>query len=75
MPPIEVTLKVRQLVDLAAFPSSCPRSPLQDLFTNFVKGKFDEKRGLWLVKYKELSRAYTSKWFWIDLVGATGSTV
>jgi hypothetical protein len=47
----------------------------QDLLTNFFKGKFDEKRGFWLVTYRELSKNYASLWFWIDLVRGLPSCV
>ena len=34
----------------------------------FITARYDERRGQWIYTLKGLTRAYTSKWFWIDLV-------
>ena len=35
---------------------------------NFITARYDERRGVWLFTLRDISRNYTGKWFWIDLV-------
>ena len=37
----------------------------------FLTARFDENRGVWLYTVSDLTRTYTRKWFWIDLVRAS----
>ena len=61
--------QVRENVCVAIF--SCLHPPLQDMTLIFLTARFDENRGVWLYTVSELTRTYTRKWFWIDLVRAS----
>ena len=44
----------------------------QDMTLIFLTARFDESRGVWLYKVSDLTRTYTRKWLWIDLVRVDG---
>ncbi len=46
----------------------CCRGVHQDMALIFVTARFDESKGVWIYTLPQLAKAYSRKWFWIDLV-------
>jgi hypothetical protein len=54
-------------------PAQLPHPPpLKDFVFNCLTAKYDEERGLWAYKLRDMLKKYFRGWFLVDLVRAVG---